>query len=86
MPNKNYLKGRRKEYKLIKELISKGYDIAQRTAGSHSPIDIIAVHRDLQLISLVQSKPDDMRESEIEKLKEKYEWLNGKWVVIFEVK
>lgn len=86
MPNKNYVKGRRKEYKLCKELISKGYDIVQRTAGSHSPIDIIAINKELKLISLIQSKPDDMAESSIIKLKDQYEWLNGSWIVIFEVK
>ena len=86
MPNKNYVKGRNKEYKLVHELISKGYDIAQRTAGSHSPIDIIAIHKELRLITLIQSKPDNMSENEINKLKEKYEYLNGKWIVIFEVK
>ena len=84
--NVNYRRGRNKEYKLVHELISKGYDIAQRTAGSHSPIDIIGIHNELKLITLIQSKPDNMSENEINPIKEKYEWLNDKWIVIFEVK
>ena len=47
MPNKNYIKGRRKEYKICKKLIEKGFDIAQRTAGSHSPIDIIVINKNI---------------------------------------
>jgi len=57
MPSKPYLKGRRKEYKVCKQLREEGFEIVQRTAGSHSPIDIIAIKRDL--ILLVQVKPDN---------------------------
>ena len=86
MPNKNYIKGRNKEYKIVHDLISKGYDIAQRTAGSHSPIDVIGIHKDLKLISLIQAKPESMSEKDKIALAEKYSWLNDEWVVIFEVK
>jgi len=58
MPNKNYIKGRKKEYKIMKMFKEAGYDIAQRTAGSHSPIDIFAVDRKNKTIIFIQSKPD----------------------------
>ena len=45
MPNKNYIKGRRKEYLIRDKLIKEGFDIVQRTAGSHSFIDVIAIRK-----------------------------------------
>lgn len=49
MPNKNYITGRRLEYKVMKilkdNLPPEKYTIA-RTSGSHSPVDIFVVeHR-----------------------------------------
>ena len=43
MPNKNYLAGRTSEYKVMKDLRSKGLE-ALRTAGSHGVADIVAFH------------------------------------------
>ncbi len=83
MPNRNYEKGRRKEYKLCKELRDLGYDIVVRTAGSHSPFDIIAVDRYSKIITLVQAKADQENHDKI--LKE-LDWLNGTWTVEFEVR
>jgi hypothetical protein len=40
MPNRNYIRGRRKEYKAIALLEASGYS-AVRTAGSHSAFDVI---------------------------------------------
>ena len=42
MPNKNYITGRRFEYKVRDEWRAKGY-VALRSAGSHSPYDVIAL-------------------------------------------
>ncbi len=42
MVNKNYVSGRRFEYAIKKELEQRGW-IAIRSAGSHSPFDIIAI-------------------------------------------
>lgn len=36
------------ERALITHLLSTGYKMAQRTAGSHSPVDIIAINEDNQ--------------------------------------
>ena len=78
--NKNYTKGRRKEYKICNQLKSEGWIIVQRTAGSHSPIDVFAIKKGK--IKLVQAKPDNFNASKI--LKE-LNWLNGKFKVEFEV-
>ena len=40
MPNQNYQRGRALEYNVLNKLKSLGYD-GLRSAGSHSPIDII---------------------------------------------
>ncbi len=85
MPNKNYRKGRRKEYKIRKQLLDEGWDIVQRTAGSHSPIDVIAINNLLKVIKLIQCKPNDCPENEIKKIKNEFNWLNGGFRVEFEV-
>ena len=43
MPNSNYTAGRALEYRVIKDLRSKGLE-ALRTAGSHGVADIVAFH------------------------------------------
>ena len=79
MPNANYVKGRKKEYKICKRLKEQGCDIVQRTAGSHSPIDIIAIDKEHKRILFVQSKPEGYSSK---KYKE-YEWLNDMFKVEF---
>ena len=85
MPNKNYQQGRRKEYKITKKLKEKGFDIAQRSAGSHSPIDVFAIKRETKTIMLIQSKPDSMSDNAKKKIIDEHKWLNGQFKVIFEV-
>ena len=82
MPNKNYVKGRRKEYKITNQLKEEGWDIVQRTAGSHSKVDIIAINKKLRVIKLIQAKPDDFNSNKIE---EECRWLNNVFRVEFEV-
>lgn len=83
--NKNYVKGRRKEYKIVKELKQQGYDIVQRTAGSHSCIDIFAIHKDTRKILFIQSKPDDYGIKASLKLKSELDFLNGSWFGEFQL-
>ena len=77
MPNPNYIKGRRKEYKIVNRLKTEGWDIVQRSAGSHSPIDIFAINKSLRVIKLIQAKPDDYPKSKEEKILSDNHWLNG---------
>jgi Holliday junction resolvase len=81
----NYHKGRNKEYRICKALRKKGYDIVQRSAGSHSPIDILAIRREDNRISLIQSKPNGMSDNSRDKLEKKHSWLNGKFDIEFVV-
>ena len=83
MPNKNYVKGRRKEYKICEQLKNEGFDVVQRTAGSHSPIDIIAISKDKQMIRLIQCKPDDFGNGKAQAIIKENWWLNGKFLVEF---
>lgn len=85
MPNANYVKGRKKEYKISKEFREMGCEIAQRTAGSHSPIDIFAINRSKRTIYFIQAKPDNFPESQKNKIMAELGYLEGKWNVEFKL-
>ena len=85
MPNKNYQKGRRKEYAVVKRYKEMGYDIAQRTAGSHSPFDVIAINLKKREIKLIQCKPDSMNAHQQQKIRDENKKLNGLFLVSFSV-
>lgn len=85
MSNKNYIKGRRKEYKIVKQYKDKGYKIVQRSAGSHSPIDVFAIDKETRTIKLIQAKPDSMSNNAKQKIIDENQWLNGLFKVVFEV-
>jgi len=61
---------------ICKKYREKGFEIVQRTAGSHSPIDIIAINKDTKEIVLIQSKPDNFSIRESEKILADLDWLN----------
>ena len=84
MPNKRYVKGRRKEYKVMNEARDKGC-VALRSAGSHSPIDVVVVDTEHRVIRLIQCKPYTMVGSQKDKLYRLYGALTGKYEVFFEV-
>jgi len=84
MPNKNYLKGRRKEYKHVKIMREKGF-LSQRTAGSHSPFDVIAINQETKEIRLIQCKPDSMNAHQQQKIRNENRKLNGVFKVKFSV-
>lgn len=84
MTNSNYRKGVRKEYKVCKSLRERaGYDIVQRSAGSHSPIDIWAINIAKRQILLIQCKPDGYSDSKYDKYKK---ILNGEFKVRFQIR
>jgi len=55
MPNKNYVKGVRFERKLVNQARAEGL-IAFRSAGSHSPIDVVIIDKFKRKIDLIQCK------------------------------
>lgn len=63
-----------------------GYQIAQRTAGSHSPFDIIAVNWLSRDIKLIQCKPDTMSMKMIRNILAENRELSGTYKVEFEVR
>lgn len=87
-----YKRGARKEYKIVNDLKKEGYDIVNRLAGSHSPIDVIAINTANKRIKLIQSKRTMSKTMNYinPNLKEKMETehlnLNGLFVVSFEVR
>ena len=84
MPNKNYVKGRRKEYRIVHALRDRGF-IAFRSAGSHSPVDVVAISTKESKIRLIQAKPDAMSEAAKKRLEEEHKDLNGTFEVEFKV-
>ncbi|MEM3859037.1 MAG: hypothetical protein QW478_06480 [Candidatus Micrarchaeaceae archaeon] len=66
MTNPNYAKGANFERKLIAEAYARGAKYAARTAGSHTPIDLIIIFG--SRIYLVQAK--SYHQSERESLKQ----------------
>jgi len=83
--NKNYIKGRNKEYHTKYKLEKQGYDIVQRTAGSHSPFDLIAIRKDIKLIKFIQCKPKSMSEENKKKIEKENYFLNDIFNTEFEV-
>lgn len=79
-----YDKGRRKEYKIIHLEKEKGF-IAFRSAGSHSPVDVVSIDTKNHKIRLIQCKPDSMNSHQRQKLRDENQALNGLFDVSFSV-
>jgi hypothetical protein len=84
MPNLAYQRGYNRERKIKQELEGEGYALVVRTAGSHSPVDVIAI-KEMAVIpgwglcftgKLVQSKTST-RFKHIRKIEESIETKNG---------
>ena len=76
MANKNYVSGRRFEYTIKKALEKLGW-IAIRSAGSHSPFDIIAIKEGrILLLQLKKYKGGHMPQAEYYKEMKKLFGLN----------
>lgn len=67
MVNKNYQKGVRKERKIVNQARKLGY-LSFRSAGSHSPIDVIIIDTKLKKIQLLQCKPNNITSNAREKI------------------
>jgi Holliday junction resolvase len=82
--NRNYKKGRDKEYRLKRKYEKLGC-ICIRSAGSHSFIDIIAIHPRSHHIYFIQSKPRKFSKRAKAKLEYKFEWLSDEFICKFQV-
>ena len=84
MVNKNYVKGRRKEWKIRKELEIKGW-IVLRTAGSHGFADLIAIGKYGKRIRFIQCKPDNFSKKKTKEFLEENSFCNHEYLASFEV-
>ena len=85
MPNPKYIKGKRAEYSCIKTLLDQGCKWAQRSAGSHSPVDVWGIDVENKIIRLVQVKAGVLTEKQKEILMLDNKDLQGDFKVSFEV-
>lgn len=80
-----YRKGADYERKLVKEAKEDGL-IAFRSAGSHSPIDVILIDVENKIIDLLQCKAGkSYTESFKQRLRDQYISLSGQFLVRFDV-
>lgn len=87
MSNLNYRRGADKERRIVKKAREEGL-IALRSAGSHSPIDVVIIDGEYGKIQLIQCKSSKSEKGGIplklkEKLEKKYNYLNNKFDVEF---
>ena len=81
MASKQYIKGRRYEYKVRKDYEALGYKVL-RTAGSHGFADLIDVDMDTREVIFIQCKTGKLTHAEIEKLHKEHEY-KGPYKVSF---
>lgn len=81
MGYRNKQKGYRREQRLMKKYRNLGW-IALRSAGSHSPFDVIAIHPQLKQIKLFQCKGGkSYSENFLKKMKESMKFYDGTYEV-----
>lgn len=84
MANRNYVKGCRKERRIVNMAKSCGL-ISFRSAGSHSPIDVVIIDKKNRLVRFIQCKPESMSENAKNKLRDAQFDLKDNYTVSFEV-
>lgn len=82
MTNKSYLKGRAKEYRIMKKYRDRGLTVI-RSAGSHGFADLVAIDFQKKWIYWIQCKPDSMSTTERNKLLLENERINGEFTNVF---
>lgn len=80
MPNANYIKGVAKERRIVNEARELGL-ISFRSAGSHSPIDVVIINFDSKIIQLIQCKPDTISKTKKAQLEAGLSALDGTYTV-----
>jgi len=83
MKSTNYRRGAEKERRIVNKFRSLG-QIALRSAGSHSPIDVVVIDKEKREIRLIQAKLTNLHslgKGEREKLLKEMDSFNGIYVV-----
>lgn len=82
----SYARGRRAEYRAVRDLERAGY-LVVRSSGSHSPVDLVAVSP--AGVRLIQVKSDSdgrtMRPSELEAVRDELRALPRPHGVVYEI-
>jgi len=81
MTNRFYKRGAEYERKLMNEARKKGH-IAFRSAGSHSPVDVVDIDAENRIIRLIQAKKGKS-EKQMVKIFKSHEFLGGVYYVEF---
>jgi Holliday junction resolvase len=76
----NYQRGANKERRIVNAYREKGW-IALRSAGSHSPIDVVCINPATKEIKLIQSKLGELGKSEKRDLEIEMLSLSGMYFV-----
>lgn len=82
MSNPKYVKGRAREYAIMKNYKRRGW-IVLRSAGSHSPFDVVAVNKALKQVTFIQSKAGVFSKANRDILMKEYDWLNNEFLCKF---
>lgn len=77
----NYQRAANRERKLVNQYRKEGW-IALRSAGSHSPIDVIAINPSTREIRLIQSKIGELSKKEADEVINLITSLSGNYKVI----
>jgi hypothetical protein len=80
-----YKRGRKKEYKIMAQEKRKG-NIVIRSAGSHSPIDLVSIDTENNKITFIQSKSNLMSAKEKDNIEMGNFMFNGIYECTFEVR
>jgi len=83
--NKNYTKGRAKEYRTMEKLRKAGCEVVLRSAGSHSKVDVIGINLKELKVRFIQCKPEKMSDNAKQKLVDELGELNNEFMCSFEV-
>ena len=82
MSNPKYIKGRAREYAIMHNYKRRGW-IVLRSAGSHSPFDVVAVNKEKKQITFIQSKAGAFSKANRKALVDGYSWLNDEFLCKF---
>lgn len=87
--NHNYKNGRAREYRMMNKLKADGWDIVFRSAGSHSPIDVIGIKKGhdgiYPSIIFLQSKPKKFSKKKKMEIENDLDWLNNEFMGEFQL-
>lgn len=77
----NYQKGVKLERKLVNKARSEG-KIAFRSAGSHSPIDVVIIDTENRVIQLIQCKKGALSSKDRKEVVDRFAGLSDEFMVI----